>query len=81
MSDILAEDDVREAFVAGAMVNGVAYNRDEARAWFDEWLEDHTRVMQARALVDASNELQVDLNLRSFQALRARAAELRGGRK
>lgn len=52
MSDAITTEDVQEQFVAGAMLTGLAYNRDEAREWFDEWLESHTRHMQSRVLIE-----------------------------
>ena len=79
MSDMFTEEDVREQFVAGAMLTGAVYSRDEARRWFDEWLEDHTRHMQARVLIEET-DLAEGMDLRTYQYLRSRARALTGGR-
>lgn len=40
-------DDIREEFVAGAMVTGFAYSRDEARGDWDRWLAAHDAQVRA----------------------------------
>lgn len=56
MSEAFETEDVQEQFVAGAMVTGAAYNRDEAREWFAEWLER----VKAEAQVAALREVAKD---------------------
>ena len=41
-------DDMREQYVAGAMVTGFAYSRREAREDFDRWLAAHDAELRWR---------------------------------
>jgi len=74
----LEDDDVREAFVAGAMFTGLAYSRDEARGWFNEWLIPLVCKAQAEALREA--ELAVaKLRPSGFTVLTSSEARARDG--
>jgi len=42
------DDDMQEQFVAGAMVTGFAYSRDEARQDWTKWLAAHDAELLAR---------------------------------
>ena len=51
------DDDMREQFVAGAMVTGFAHSRSEAREDWAAWLVAHDAEVRAQALREAADEL------------------------
>lgn len=58
MSEAFDVDDLREQFVAGAMITGAAYSHDEARAFFNEGLAQVRRDAKIEALLEAESALR-----------------------
>lgn len=79
MSDEYTTDDIQEQFVAGAMITGVAYSRNEAREWFKEWLAAHDCTVKTEAIRDAAEKLdRIDAETYVTTWLRARADQMGG---
>ena len=49
-------DDMREQYVAGAMVTGFAYSRREAREDFDRWLAAHDAKLREQIAAEIVGE-------------------------